>query len=169
MAKTPERLPVKFLYPCTPYNAGERASLPASQAINLCYRRRSPDPETSEYCAEPIGWKLSRRGDVEMGEAAESEAEEDEELSAPIGSAATAVTTGAADEGMQGEPVGADSNSDESTHDMNAGEAVSYVASLETEDELDAVELGETAHPKYDGGRQSVMRAIAERREQISG
>ena len=51
---------------------------------------------------------------------------------------------------------------------LNAAESTLLVNGQDTPEKLDALEAAEQAHPKHDGGRVSVLRAITERREALA-
>ena len=52
----------------------------------------------------------------------------------------------------------------ESLYFLNATESTALVNGADTPEKLDAIETAEKAHPKHEGGRVSVLRAIEERR-----
>lgn len=56
----------------------------------------------------------------------------------------------------------------ESFYLLNATEAARLVAGADTPQKLDVIAAAEEAHPKFPGGRASVLRAIAERREALT-
>lgn len=56
----------------------------------------------------------------------------------------------------------------ESLYFLNAAESTALVNGADTEEKLAAIETAEQAHPKHEGGRVSVLRAIAERREALT-
>lgn len=51
---------------------------------------------------------------------------------------------------------------------LNAAESTALVNGADTEEKLAAIETAEKAHPKFEGGRTSVLRAIEERREALT-
>ena len=51
---------------------------------------------------------------------------------------------------------------------LNAGESAALVNGQDTPEKLDVLEAAERAHPKHDGGRVSVLKAIAARREALA-
>lgn len=54
-------------------------------------------------------------------------------------------------------------------HDLTVAEAQELVASAGTPAALDALEAAELGHPKHDGGRVGVKRAIESRRAELAG
>lgn len=82
---------------------------------------------------------------------------------APAGTPA-AQAPAAAPQGGQGEPDGA-----HPIHDLNVAEAAELVASAGTPAALDALEEAEGRHPKHEGGRAGVKRAIESRRAELAG
>lgn len=54
-------------------------------------------------------------------------------------------------------------------HDLTVAEAQELVASAGTPAALDALEAAELGHPKHDGGRVGVKRAIEARRAELAG
>jgi hypothetical protein len=53
-------------------------------------------------------------------------------------------------------------------HELSASEAIEHVEQIEDPDILDELETAERAHPKYEAGRETVLRAIAARREALA-
>ena len=56
----------------------------------------------------------------------------------------------------------------ESLYFLNAAESTALVNGADTLEKLAAIETAEKAHPKHEGGRVSVLRAIEERREALT-
>lgn len=56
----------------------------------------------------------------------------------------------------------------ESLYLLNAAESQRLVSVADSPEKLDAIEIAERAHPKHEGGRVSVLRAIAETREALA-
>lgn len=55
------------------------------------------------------------------------------------------------------------------THDISADDAAALAGKAETQDELEALWKGEMAHPKFEGGRKTVLQAIRERLQALKG
>lgn len=91
---------------------------------------------------------------------------------APAG-AETAPAPAAAPQGAPaGEQAGAPAGTEEAAHpihDLNVAEAAELVASAGSVEALDALAAAEERHPKHEGGRAGVKRAIESRRAELAG
>lgn len=63
-------------------------------------------------------------------------------------------------------PNGGDAG-EHSTHDMTVGEVRGFVASVDSAEALRALRDSEVAHPAYEGGRKTALKAIDERLEEL--
>lgn len=57
---------------------------------------------------------------------------------------------------------------DTRTHELNADDAIELVNGVEDLEVLARLERGEVAHPKHEGGRKTVLAAIADTREVLT-
>lgn len=69
----------------------------------------------------------------------------------------------------QGAPQGDGGTGTHPIHDLNVAEASELVASAGTPEALKALEEAEERHPKHEGGRAGVKRAIEARRAELAG
>lgn len=105
--------------------------------------------------------KTTRYGPRKLGEKAFAEQEESRELESRSGT-----VYGPRKGGSGGQDIGA--TLDVRTHELAVGPAGKLIAGIEDTAELDALALGEQAHPKYDGGRAGVLDAITARQEELA-